>query len=234
MCVKYEVDDYGTVWGVKRSGATFQVTNEEKIKELVRQGKLVYPKYEAPVIVDTAEGRFAEVMRFGVWPFYEKTMPSRVIQNARDDSLLTKSLWRQSVATRRCLIPLVAYYEAGLGPVGARGDVRFTIRDRAAFFAAGVWDNDPDGSGNRAFAMVTTAPNATAARFHNRMPVVLDDDEAEQWLGHAPLPEDRLKHLCRGVAPEVLIPFEIPAPPKAKKITKAELSQATGQGELML
>lgn len=233
MCVKYEIDEEGVVWGVQKSGAFFRVS-EKKVRELVEKGKIVYPNYDAPVITETPEGRSVDIMRFGVWPYFEKTKPSRVIQNARDDSLLTKNLWRHAVAKRRCLIPLVAYFEAGLGPVGARGNVRFTVRDRPAFFCAGVWDADPDASGNRGFAMVTTAPNETAARFHDRMPVILDDTEAEQWIGFEPLPEDRLKHLCRGLPAEPLIPFEIPAPPKTKKITQPDLSASAQQGELFL
>lgn len=233
MCVKYEIDETGAVWGVKKSGAFYRVS-EAKIRELVEKGRIVFPNYDAPVIAQNAEGRFADVMRFGVWPFYEKTKPGRLTQNARDDSLLTKSIWRQSIARRRCLIPLVAYYEAGLGPIGARGTVRFTLRDRPACFCAGVWDTDPDGSGRNSFAMVTTGPNAAAARFHDRMPVVLDDSEAEAWIGHEPLPEARIKELCRGHTAEALLAQEIPAPPKTAKVRKADLKSTSGELDLDL
>ena len=49
-----------------------------------------------------------------------------------------------------------------------------------------------------------------------------------------PLAIERLKHLCRGQPAESLIPFEIPAAPKTKKITKPELTASAEQGELLL
>ena len=45
--------------------------------------------------------------------------------------------------------------------------------------------------------MVTIAPNEFVSWFHDRMPVVLDNSEAEVWLGNEPLPVDRLAALCR-------------------------------------
>jgi len=45
--------------------------------------------------------------------------------------------------------------------------------------------------------MVTTEPNALAARIKDRMPLVLDDDCAKAWLGHTPLTAGTLRELCR-------------------------------------
>ena len=181
-----------------------------------------WPKYPAPVIVDQ-EGRPAvQIMRWGVWPFYEEKM-RKPLTNTRDDKLLTSSVWKQSVAKRRCLIPATGYYEPGQGPEGARGELRFSIKGRPCFFLAGLWDTDPDGSSNRAFTMVTTSPNEYAARFHDRMPVVLNDANALDWLGSAPLSSERVVALTRAPANALMEHVAIEMAPKGK-ITRADIA----------
>lgn len=99
------------------------------------------------------------------------------------------------------------------------------------FFFAGLWDRDPDQSGNRAFTMVTTVPNEYVAKFHDRMPVVLADTEAEAWLGEEPLPDERLLALCRGLPAEALQHAELSA---KLTITPPAKKAATDQGPTLL
>jgi len=57
------------------------------------------------------------------------------------------------------------------------------------------------------------------ARFHDRMPVVLADADAPAWLGDEPLPDDRLRTLCRGLPAEALLHETLP--PKLKVTRKS-------------
>jgi putative SOS response-associated peptidase YedK len=118
-----------------------------------------------------------------------------LVTNARDDQLAKIRLWKESVGIRRCLIPVVGYFEPRPGPVVARGEVLFTMRDRPVFFIAGLWDADPDGAW--AYAMVTTSPNAYTALFHDRQPVALSDRDALSWLGATPLAVEQVARLTR-------------------------------------
>jgi putative SOS response-associated peptidase YedK len=68
--------------------------------------------------------------------------------------------------------------------------------------------------------MVTTEPNEFLSRFHDRMPVVLEDADAEEWLGDEPLPADRLAMLCRGLPSEDLEHDELPAKLKIVRPSK--------------
>jgi putative SOS response-associated peptidase YedK len=172
----------------------------------------IYPKFPAAIVMqERGESSVIEI-RWGVWPFYAKDKP-QYITNARADGLLTKTTWRQSTRHRRCLIPGTGYFEPGLGPVGARGEVIFTVKERPVFFFAGLWDTDPDDSGTRAFTMVTTEPNEYVRPFHDRMPVVLSDEDAERWIGEEPLSDADLAELCRGLPSEALLHEEIAAKP---------------------
>jgi putative SOS response-associated peptidase YedK len=189
-----------------------------------------WPKYLAPVIIQSAASPVFVALRWGVWPFYARGKP-QYITNARSDGILSKPVWKQSVAKRRCLVPVSGYYEPGTGPKGAMGEVRFSLHERPAFFIAGVWDTDPDESGTRAFAIVTTEPNDAARRFHDRMPVVLSDAAATSWLGDHELLPDQVLSLCQPCPPDIMIHTEIAAAPKGK-VKRSDLTAA--DGELML
>jgi len=185
-----------------------------------------YPKYPGPVVIDE-HGPVLQLQRWGVWPSYAREKP-QYVTNARDDGLLTKAIWKQATAKRRCLIPATGYFEPGIGPPGARGELFFTLKDRPCFFFAGLWDQDPDGSGQRGYAMVTTTPNAYAGRFHDRMPVVLADADAAKWLGSVPLPPDQIAALCRAMPDDVMQHTEMPAISR-KSITRDDLKSADGE-----
>src|SRR5437868_361800 len=96
----------------------------------------VYPKYPAAVILDEGGEVVLDVLRWGVWPFYARDK-AQYITNARSDGLLTKPTWKQSAALRRCVIPATGYFEPGLGPPGAKGEIQFTLKERPMFFFAG-------------------------------------------------------------------------------------------------
>ena len=193
-----------------------------------------WPKAQAPISLQTEQGRLISLLRWGVRVEVKNargTPSVKYVTNSRDDKL-TSFTWRHCVTCRRCLIPARAYYEPD-GPEGAKWEVRFTLRDRADFFLAGLWDTDPDGN-TRSFSMVTTGANALAARIHDRMPLVLDDTAARRWLGHTPLTSDELRALCRPFPADAMASAAMPPPERAGKyrITKADLPPA--QGELSL
>lgn len=182
-----------------------------------------YPKGPSPIVVAEPERPTLQLLRWGIG-YTVKGKPT-LVTNARDDQLAKISLWKESAARRRCLIPVVGYFEPGPGPVGARGEVLFRIKDQPVFFIAGVWDADPDGT--RAYAMVTTTPNAYTAPFQDRQPVVLSVPNARRWLGAQPLVPDELIALTRPPPSEVMTHEIIPAAPKPPRATPDD-----GQGEL--
>lgn len=175
-----------------------------------------WPKAEMPVVFQ-AKQRTAAVMRWGVWPWYEKALPARPQVNARDDGLLTKSIWKHAAAHGRCLVPANGFYE-WCGPAGDKWEVLFELKERKPFFFAGLWSHDPAGEG-RGFALVTSRPNALVAALpHDRMPVILDDDGARAWLGDRPLPSDRLMSLCAPFPADRMTRTDQPKPARSAKI----------------
>jgi putative SOS response-associated peptidase YedK len=184
-----------------------------------------YPKSPSPIVVEEGGRRSLQILRWGVG-YAVKGKPT-LVTNARDDQLLRIALWKESTAKRRCLIPVSGYFEPGLGPPGARGEILFTLRGRPAFFIAGLWDTEPDGL--RVYSMVTTSANDLARPYNDRQPVVLSETDAVAWLGSRPLPAERVAALTRPPPDEMMQHQVIAAVPRAKKT-----QDATGELDLGL
>jgi putative SOS response-associated peptidase YedK len=62
--------------------------------------------------------------------------------------------------------------------------MRFKLKSGESFTFAGLWDSwkQPDGSSLRTYTIVTTEPNDVLRPIHNRMPVMLSNDDALKWL----------------------------------------------------
>jgi len=122
--------------------------------------------------------------------------------NARAETVETKPFFRDAFRRNRCLIPMSGYFEWQNTSSGKQ-PWYYTARDGSALAAAGLWDSwrDPEaGKPLLSCTMIVTEPNAIAAEIHDRMPVLLTQEQFEPWLsGKAgvdllkPAPDDLLQ-----------------------------------------
>lgn len=151
-----------------------------------------FPKSVVPVLLsavsretmaDTGEAAralFAEPSEL-VWG-YSLEGKSDVIFNTRVETAATSPLWRSSFADRHCVVPVHTFFEPHKTEriVSPRGKelkqvYSFEESDSPVMLLAGIWDQDR-------FSILTTEPNEYVAPVHNRMPIVLDQKAAMQWL----------------------------------------------------
>lgn len=164
------------------------------------------------VRIDMSDGaRLLEGLRWGLVPFWAKEpgIGNKMI-NARAETLAEKPSFKAALMRRRCLIPSDGFYEwdkAG----GTRQPVHFRLKDGGLFAFAGLWEEwrDPaapeDAPPLRTCTIITTEPNETVGRYHDRMPVILSQEDESFWLDPAvrrpddllpllaPLPDDRME-----------------------------------------
>lgn len=147
------------------------------------------------------EKNTADFFSWGLIPSWSKdpTIANRLI-NARGETIAEKPSFRSSFKYKRCLIPADGFYEWK----AQRGEKTKTpyfiyMKDRRPFAFAGLWDewHSPAGGTLRTCAIITTAPNELISTLHNRMPVILDQKDYDQWLDaprapHAKRPENLL------------------------------------------
>ena len=70
-----------------------------------------------------------------------------------------------------------------------------------------VW-KDPNGISVSTFTILTTQPNSIVSPIHNRMPVILDQQEEQQWLDLSTSP-DRLYKIALSTMKDELVAIKI-------------------------
>ncbi len=165
------------------------------------------------VVLDesAASGRRAELMRWGLVPSWSTEIKGPLLINARMETVTEKPAYRRLVprAARRALQLADGYYE-WLKPE-RRGERRqpfhFKVDGGVPFAFASLWTPAKvEGDWLHSVTLLTcdSAPNRVAASIHDRMPVILADEDAQNaWLDPSvgaeealalcgPLPEARL------------------------------------------
>jgi putative SOS response-associated peptidase YedK len=137
-----------------------------------------------PVIVHDESGNHCKFMHWGLIPYWAKDpiIGSRMI-NARAETLTEKAAFKHLIGTRRCIIPADGFYE--WRKEGKRKVPMWVhLKSREPFAFAGLWDlwRKPDGTPVESFTIITTEPNDLVRPIHNRMPVILRQQDEEQWL----------------------------------------------------
>lgn len=113
---------------------------------------------------------------------YTLESKSDVIFNTRIESAATSPLWHSSFESRHCIVPVHAFYEPhktekvrNSSGREVKQVYRFEEPYNSIMLLAGIWDKDR-------FSILTTEPDEYVAPIHPRMPIVLDQQSATQWL----------------------------------------------------
>jgi len=141
----------------------------------------VYPGAPGMVVREDAAARIVQSMTWG-FPMRLKSMkpgskPKAVNNIANVDAFPWKFI--AGNPENRCIIPLTAFAEAE-GEKGSKTRTWFTLKDRPIFAWAGMWkDSDEWGA---VYSGLMTECNEFVAPVHDRMPVLLHEDEYDAWL----------------------------------------------------
>lgn len=145
---------------------------DEKLK-MERRSKDIHPTEKAPVITYQQGSMFVADKKWGFPGFDSKN----VIFNARSESVLEKKMFRESVLKRRLIIPASGFYEWNR----KKEKVTFTsaVEEQPILYMAGFYNRY--GNEDR-FVILTTGANDSMADVHERMPLLLQHQELEEWL----------------------------------------------------
>jgi putative SOS response-associated peptidase YedK len=170
----------------------------------------VAPTQEHPIIISQSPNQMI-MMRWGLVPFWAKDpkIGNRLI-NARAESVATRPAFRTSIKRKRCLVPATGFYEWKRVDNG-KVPYYVHLKDDSLFSFAGLFDSwhAPDGGQLKTFTIITTTPNAKMGRIHNRMPVMLSQEDEELWLTKEPLPDSELKRIFRSYPARLMDAYEV-------------------------
>lgn len=231
MCGRYRIKDTDVLTRHLRD--TFHIPDWVPDRTIPRYN--IAPSYDLPVLTMDEEGDVIvpSFMRWGFVPFWEKSdRPKLAPINAKSEGIVTNALFRRAVQQRRCLVPADGFYEWLRYDEKTKFPFDIHLRGNRPFVMAGVYEKATE-TRPATFAILTTGPNAVMQRIHDRMPAILDDEEARAWLRPGELtpeavagltaphpaedmeatPISSLVNSPRNDVPEILTPVA-PPPPK--------------------
>lgn len=131
----------------------------------------VFPSQKAMVIMGRERHLEAEQM---VWGFPRFDGRGLLI-NARAETAAERRTFRESVLHRRCVIPAKGFWEWNK----SKEKFSFERRDSQVMFMAGCYDCF---DGQDRFVILTTEANPSVKPVHDRMPLILERNELEDWV----------------------------------------------------
>ena len=161
-----------------------------RLADLIGQPRNLAPRYNiAPTtrieaIRPTPAGNELTRMRWGLipswWTKAVNELPATF--NARAETVGTKPMFRSAFKARRCIIPASGYYEW----TGAKGNTHYiTAHDDKPLALAGLWERwkEPESGEIVESATIVVGPaNEWSKHIHERMPIILDWSQANEWM----------------------------------------------------
>ncbi|MFC1780303.1 SOS response-associated peptidase [Patescibacteria group bacterium] len=173
-----------------------------KISESLR--KKIHPRYNiapfqiVPVVTqDEDKKNKLELMRWGFIPYWAKDVKiGYKLINARSETIFEKPSFKRSAKSKRCIVPATGFYE---WKHAGNSKIPYFVKPSkdSLFSLAGLFDEwmDPEGKKVKTFTILTTEPNKVLKPIHKRMPVVLEKNEEEPWIGKRVQDTDLLESL---------------------------------------
>jgi putative SOS response-associated peptidase YedK len=184
---------------------------------------------ELPVIPDS-DPKKIHLFDWGLIPFWVKdvataTKMSNQTLNARAETIFEKPSFRGPAMHKRCLILVDGFYE--FYHVGKATVPYYLFRkDDKPMIMAGLWEKwelKTENIVRYSTTIVTTVANQTLTKIHNnptalkrtgpRMPVILPDEIAGQWLEHdenKTIEKDRLNELMMPYPDDLISYYTVP------------------------
>ncbi|MHC5025514.1 MAG: SOS response-associated peptidase [Planctomycetota bacterium] len=165
----------------------------------------IAPTQMVPVVRQSAAGRTLERLKWGLVPSWadDPSVGVRMI-NARSETAASKPAFKEAMRQRRCVVPASGFYE--WKQVGGRKQPWYLFPADGELMAfAGLWER---WGGPRetleTFTILTRDATPGIADLHDRMPVVLQGVQIDDWLDPSIETPSRLMH-CLEAAPDDLL-----------------------------
>lgn len=151
------------------------------------QGGEIYPSQIAPVILNEAgPGITVRPMKWG----FPRVGGGGLVINSRSEKAEVTPMFQRAVRERRCLIPASWFFE-WRRVSGRKSKDKFAFQLRRAqrdglMYLAGVYGQflgGYEGGGYDGFAILTCEADAQMRPYHDRMPVILREENLKKaWL----------------------------------------------------
>ena len=193
-----------------RTPASVLVSTFQLVTEPLWQPRYnIAPTQSVPVLRwdEGAGGRVLTPLYWGLIPSWAKdpSIGNRMI-NARGESIAEKPSFRSAFKRRRCIVVADGYYE--WKKTGSKKQPYLIhLPDEQPFAMAGLWETwtrpasgDDEKTAIESCTVITTTSNEKTRDIHDRMPVILHQQDWSSWLDPHNNDTEHLKQL--------LLPFD--------------------------
>ncbi|CAN5867016.1 SOS response-associated peptidase [soil metagenome] len=170
----------------------------------------VAPTDPVYVVAESEGKRSLGSMKWGLVPHWAKDRKSIQI-NARVETVATTSMFRDSFARKRCLIPADGFYEWEPAESGRSPHWIYRADGHPMVFA-GIWAsrmNENTQEWERTCSILTTEAGGTVRDIHHRMPVAMVPDVWDAWLDREMTDPETALDLVRTVDPDEIMQHEV-------------------------
>ena len=150
------------------------------------------------IINDGTKNRLGH-LRWGLIPPWAKEAKvGYKMINARAETIAELPSFRNAFKRKRCIIPADSFYEWQKID-GGKIPMRIKLKSDGLFGIAGLWESwtPPEGNVIYTCTVITTTPNSLVAPIHNRMPVILRQEEEAAWLNPSNTDPDFLGNILK-------------------------------------
>lgn len=194
----------------------------------------VAPSQNIPVVVSTEKGNALELYKWGLVPHWAKDpkIGYKMI-NARAETVADKPAYRTAFSKHRCLILANGFYE--WKNVGAKKVPYFIhLKGKKVFAFAGIasrW-TAPGGENLYSCSIITTTPNKIVKSVHDRMPVILQRKNENNWLDPELTEKEKVLKLLKPRSAEEYSAYEVSTIVNSPKNISEDCIKPVGQMKL--
>jgi putative SOS response-associated peptidase YedK len=145
----------------------------------------IAPTTYAPIVWQPRGSRETLDARWGLIPKWVKKPVdfSANLFNARAETVSEMKSFKRPFQSQRCLVPASGFYE-WKKLEGSKQPYFIHHEDGEPLAFAGLYDHwRNEDSEIYSYTILTTSPNEVMADLHDRMPVILEPDDFDLWLG---------------------------------------------------
>lgn len=203
MCGRFattgEIDFYAQYYGA-----------DEVATEAIDPSWNVAPTDETYVVAEHEEHRKLGRMGWGLIPHWAKDRKSIHI-NARAETVATTPAFKRALSVHRCLVPADGFYEWEPKEQGRTPHWVYRADGFPMTFAAiwSAWKDPATDQWTRRFAIVTTAAEGVIANIHDRMPVIMRQENWEGWLDRDLTDPVAAHALLQPVDPDLVMEYAV-------------------------
>ncbi len=179
MCGRYDFDDASDIFEINKILEEINSRLNNSSKSSYKTGE-IFPTNNVPIISSKDKKLDASIMKWG----FPKWDGKGVIINAKSETCASKKFFSKPLFEKRCVVPSTGFYEwKKIDDSKNKDKYLFTMNNGPMLYMCGLYDLFKiDAIYVPCFVILTRDANSYIDDIHNRMPVILNKNEIENWL----------------------------------------------------